>query len=1671
MEYFQVKKFQISAYLAAISTLIAILVGVGILDRSQQERFLLHNRASTIDRLSTVRYKLESSLNSRLFLLRGLVADISHNPNITAAEFAATARILVAQQTGIRNISLVKNTTIAYIYPREGNEGAIGIDLMAIPEQGLMVEEVINTRKTLLAGPVELLEGGVAFVSRSPIFLTPAGAEPETGVYWGLIGLILDKNALLEEGGLNDPSAKLQYALRGKDGKGVSGEVFFGDNSIFQSNPVVLEVTLPNGSWQLAAIPAGGWPQNSPFRGWLLGGGGLLAVLSSAVVFSWVYGPAKLRASEAKYRQLVENANSIIVQLDSEGKITFFNEFAETFFGYSQAEIIGKSAIGTIVDPADLSKNHLAIMIRDCVAEPEKYFKHENENIRSNGEKVWIAWRNKPLLDAKGRSIGLLFVGTDISDRVLAEAAVQASESRYRGIVEDQTELICRFLPSGIITFVNDAYCRYFNKSRSELIGNSFMPLIWEEDRNLCSDIFNSLSLENPAVTWEHRVTIDQGEIRWIQWTDRAFFDVRGAAIEYQGVGRDISDRKNAEIALQASESELRALFAAMNDIIFVIDSEGRYLKIAPTNPELLYKPPAELVGQKVSDIFAPETAEFFLDKIRIAAATNQTCTFEYNLEIGSEQRWFVGKMSPMQDNTFIFVGRDISDRKQAEIALQASESELRALFAAMKDVIFVIDTQGRYLKIAPTNPELLYKPPAELIGQSLHEILPPELADFFLTQIRLTANTKQTNSLEYSLQIDNKDIWFAANIAPMQENTVIWMARDITDRKQAENWLTGQKQILEMIAQGATLGDTLNTLVQIIEQQSKDVMGSILILAPDGEHLLHGAAPSLPESYNAAIHGVAIGPDVGSCGTAVYRCEQVIVTDIATDPLWANYRDLALSFGLGACWSTPILSSQGQVLGTFAMYYSQPRTPENFELQLIESVRHLAGIAIERKQAEDSLKQLNQELENRVEQRTAQLRQTEERWQLALKGNNDGIWDWDLQTGEIFLSDRFLEITGYEQRPNLDYFEEWNRSTHPEDLDLVMQAFQDHLDRKTPHYIVEYRLWCYNSAYKWILSRGQALWDESGKAVRIVGSITDITDRKQAESALRQSEAKFQKLSANLPGMIYQCLLRADGSVSFPYMSPASREMFELEPEAVLQNSALLTDLVHPDDRQNYDESVAISAKKLQPWQWEGRLVLPSGKMRWFQVISRPEAQENGDILWDGISIDVTSRKQAELALQESQQFIQKIADATPGILYLYDLEEQRNIYANSSVGTILGYSFDEIQAMGASLMPQLMNPEDLSKVLEHHASFAGIQDGEVLEIDYRMLAANGEWFWLQSRDTIFSRNAEGKPKVIIGFAQDITTRKQAEEAVRQSEVRERERAVELESALRSLRSTQAQLIQTEKMSSLGQLVAGIAHEVNNPVNFIHANLDYLHQYTTQLLDLVTLYEHEYPEPNSKIVDRIQEIDLDFMAEDLRKLVGSMQVGTDRIRQIVLSLRNFSRLDESAMKPVDIHAGIESTLLILQHRLKSRDSRREIEVIKEFGKLPRVECYASQLNQVFMNIIANGIDAIEERYQKLSLREAETKSGRIVICTGVTAQNTVRVEISDNGTGIPKAILDRIFNPFFTTKDVGKGTGLGMSIVHSIVVEKHKGKIDCISEIGCGTTFAIEIPIGKSYQ
>jgi signal transduction histidine kinase/purine-cytosine permease-like protein len=296
--------------------------------------------------------------------------------------------------------------------------------------------------------------------------------------------------------------------------------------------------------------------------------------------------------------------------------------------------------------------------------------------------------------------------------------------------------------------------------------------------------------------------------------------------------------------------------------------------------------------------------------------------------------------------------------------------------------------------------------------------------------------------------------------------------------------------------------------------------------------------------------------------------------------------------------------------------------------------------------------------------------------------------------------------------------------------------------------------------------------------------------------------------------------------------------------------------------------------------------------------------------------------------------------------------------------------------------------------------------------------------------------------------------------------EMRVEQRTAELSEALRTLQRAQGQLVQTEKMSSLGQLVAGIAHEINNPVNFIHGNISHAHTYATDLLELIDLYQQEFPQGTPAIDDLTDAVELDFIQEDLPKLLTSMQVGTDRIRQIVLSLRVFSRVDESDCKPVNIHEGIDSTLMILGNRLKATTDHPAIEVVRHYGSLPAVECYAGQMNQVFMNLFANALDAFEETQGDRTYADLTANPHQLTITTQALDPNWIRIEVSDNGAGIPPAIQEQLFNAFFTTKGVGKGTGLGLSISYQIVVEKHHGHLWCQSEPGQGTTFIIEIPI-----
>ncbi|MFW6296715.1 MAG: PAS domain-containing sensor histidine kinase [Halothece sp.] len=397
--------------------------------------------------------------------------------------------------------------------------------------------------------------------------------------------------------------------------------------------------------------------------------------------------------------------------------------------------------------------------------------------------------------------------------------------------------------------------------------------------------------------------------------------------------------------------------------------------------------------------------------------------------------------------------------------------------------------------------------------------------------------------------------------------------------------------------------------------------------------------------------------------------------------------------------------------------------------------------------------------------------------------------------------------------------------------------------------------------------------------------------------------------------------------------------------------------------------------------------------------------------------------------------------------------------VQINPAWEEILGWTQEELKEKS---FLDFVHPDDRENTRKEAEEIT--LGNDVCDFENRYRCKDGSYKWL-----IWKSRGLPTQGLIYATARDMTIPKEAEAALRESEAREREKAQQLEKLLEQLQKTQMQLVQSEKMSSLGQLVAGIAHEINNPVNFIYGNLTHATEYTHDILGLLELYADEYPKPTPPVQDEIEAIELDFLIDDLPKLLDSMKVGAERIYEIVRSLRNFSRLDESQMKLVNIHEGIDSTLLILQNRLKAKPEHPAIEIVKNYSQLPEVECYPGQLNQVFMNLLANAIDALDEKQEQMSSEELAKDPSRISISTSVINDTWVRITIADNGPGIEQGDVNQLFDPFFTTKPAGKGTGLGLAISHQIVVEKHQGVLHCNSQPGQGTEFTIELPLKQT--
>lgn len=674
-------------------------------------------------------------------------------------------------------------------------------------------------------------------------------------------------------------------------------------------------------------------------------------------------------------------------------------------------------------------------------------------------------------------------------------------------------------------------------------------------------------------------------------------------------------------------------------------------------------------------------------------------------------------------------------------------------------------------------------------------------------------------------------------------------------------------------------------------------------------------------------------------------------------------------------------------------------------------------------------------------------VKRSEESFRLLVNASPVGIFQTDNLGYCVFVNPRWQQMTGLAQEQALGT--QWTKLLHPTDRPRVSSEWQDAKDLGR-EFSSEYRLCTPQGRTLWLQGNVVAVRDSVGNPMGYLGTVMDVTERKHLELALQEAlrtvslaEATLNDVLNTAPVAIISYRVNANLDFTYEYCSGACQWVYGYTPKELMSDPQLWASRVFPEDLStiivpHYREILAEGQMA-----YEFRFRHKDGNWRWLSktLISRKE----GDswIVTAAIS-DISDRKTAE---DHSNKLLREIEQSETRLSTIVEAALDGLIVKNKQ-GTIIFANPAAIEILGLS--SDLMFSYSFGRVSEHNGFTEveiAIATGEIKIAEMRTVEIN----W------------QDHPADLISL-RDITTRKQAEAALQKSEAQLRQKAEELEKILEELKQAQTQLVQSEKMSSLGQLVAGVAHEINNPVSFIYGNIEHLRNYMTDLFDLLQRYEEVYPNPHEELQEFVEDIELEFILEDLPKLIASMHVGTERIREIVLSLRNFSRLDRARLLPANLHEGLENTLLILNHRLKPKPAQPTITVIRDYGNLPDVLCYSGELNQVFMNIISNAIDVLEEERENECPQERRAKP-QIKICTEAI-DNWVKIRISDNGSGMPPDIKKKIFDPFFTTKPVGKGTGLGLSISYQIVVEKHGGTLECFSQHDRGTEFVISLPI-----
>ena len=803
-------------------------------------------------------------------------------------------------------------------------------------------------------------------------------------------------------------------------------------------------------------------------------------------------------------------------------------------------------------------------------------------------------------------------------------------------------------------------------------------------------------------------------------------------------------------------------------------------------------------------------------------------------------------------------------------------------------------------------------------------------------------------------------------------------MVADITESKRLESIRDLEADVLAAVTSSLPLTEVLNKVVLGIEAIMPDAIASVLLLDSKGKTLLYGAAPNLPDAYNQAIHGAAIGPKAGSCGTAAYLKQPVIVSDISSDPLWEDYRHLAMPHGLRACWSQPVFDDADKVIATFAIYYHKVRSPDQAERDTISRIANIIAVAIVKKRNEQRLKDSEQRFRKIFEQAATGMALTTPEGQF------------------VHANQAYCNMLGYSENElkKLDF----TSLTHPDDRPQNKIEISELLAGKQDSRIIEKRYLHKSGGTVWARLSVTVQRDETGQPEFIVGITENITESKLAAQRQSEIERTFSQLLSNLSGFAYRCLV--DEHWTMVYLSDAFESLTGYSNEEVINNRKIDYDTItHPDDRERVTAEIHNAIAGAHNFQIEYRIIRKDGEQRWVLEQGSDVRDEQGNVIAvEGYITDITQEKSADALILQSEQRFQLLSKATNDAIWDWDIQSD-TLWWNEGFAGLFGYAPEEIQPT-IDFWAQHVHPDEREQIV-NSLDKAVADKATSWHANYRFVRKDGSVAQVMDRGYVIYDELTGEAVRMVGGITDITERLALEEQLRQS----------------------------QRLESVGQLTGGVAHDFNNLLTVIIGNADIIHQ--------------SLPE-DSKLRD---------LAEMIEEAAG-------RGAELTSSLLAFARRQPLDPKNIDIN-GLLNGLQTLLIRALGEEIRCEYVLADDLW-LAQVD--PGQLENALLNLTLNARDAMPDGGKLMIETENLHLTQDYALRHDVNAGDYVMVAVSDSGHGIAASELDKVFEPFYTTKAKEKGTGLGLAMVYGFIKQSH-GHINIYSEVGQGTTVRLYLP------